>query len=306
MGRRGRAHDHAGRPVGGRAAPGRARDRRGDPAAAAAGRGVRGRLAASRGRRGATGTPPRPGWSWRGGHSSRESNRSSRSCGRRTRAPWRWYGAWAWSGSARQRSTTACACRNFACAPGIWRKPREPVSGPRCDDGPMSEPRQVTDNQAESRFELRADGSLAELLYRRVGNRLVLIHTEVPEELEGRGIGGALVAAAVDRAAREGLTWCRCARSPAAGCSATPTWPRRRPSTGAEALVPEPRHAGRADRHRRLGGLHQERQRLLEVELDAGGVVGQVADRQVLAEVQLVVAAAGGQQRTPRRWPAPR
>ena len=70
----------------------------------------------------------------------------------------------------------------------------------------MSEPRLVTDNQAASRFELGADGSLAELLYRRVGNRLVLIHTEVPVELEGRGIGGALVAAAVDRAAREGLT----------------------------------------------------------------------------------------------------
>jgi uncharacterized protein len=70
----------------------------------------------------------------------------------------------------------------------------------------VSEPRQVTDNQAASRFELRADGSLAELLYRRVGNRLVLIHTEVPVELEGRGIGGALVAAAVDRAAREGMT----------------------------------------------------------------------------------------------------
>jgi len=56
----------------------------------------------------------------------------------------------------------------------------------------VSEPQQVTDNQAASRFELGADGSLAELLYRRVGNRLVLIHTEVPVELEGRGIGGAL------------------------------------------------------------------------------------------------------------------
>ena len=70
----------------------------------------------------------------------------------------------------------------------------------------MSEPRQVTDNQAASRFELRVDVGLAELSYRRVGNRLVLIHTEVPVELEGRGLGGALVAAAVDRAAREGMT----------------------------------------------------------------------------------------------------
>ena len=64
----------------------------------------------------------------------------------------------------------------------------------------------VTDNQAESRFEIRAGGHVAELIYHRHGDRLALIHTEVPEELESHGIGGRLVAAAVDRAAREGLT----------------------------------------------------------------------------------------------------
>jgi len=70
----------------------------------------------------------------------------------------------------------------------------------------VSDAQQVTDNQPESRFELRVDGLLAELPYRRNGQRLVLIHTEVPEQLEGHGLGGALVTAAVDRAAREGLT----------------------------------------------------------------------------------------------------
>jgi predicted GNAT family acetyltransferase len=64
----------------------------------------------------------------------------------------------------------------------------------------------VTDNQAASRFEVSEGGYLAELRYHRGGNRLSLIHTEVPEELEGRGIGGRLVIAAVDQAAREGLT----------------------------------------------------------------------------------------------------
>jgi uncharacterized protein len=72
--------------------------------------------------------------------------------------------------------------------------------------GAMSDVPPVTDNQAESRFELWVDGRLAELPYRRNGNRLVLIHTEVPEELEGRGLGGTLVEAAVDRAARDGMT----------------------------------------------------------------------------------------------------
>jgi len=59
-------------------------------------------------------------------------------------------------------------------------------------------PPQVIDNQAESRFELKVDGRLAELRYRRNARRLV-IHTEVPPELEGGGIGGRLVTAAIDR-----------------------------------------------------------------------------------------------------------
>jgi predicted GNAT family acetyltransferase len=64
----------------------------------------------------------------------------------------------------------------------------------------------VVDNEAASRFELAVDGHLAELVYRRVGDRLVLLHTEVPDELEGRGLGGALVTAAIQRAAQQRLT----------------------------------------------------------------------------------------------------
>jgi predicted GNAT family acetyltransferase len=70
----------------------------------------------------------------------------------------------------------------------------------------MSDSAEVIDNPGDSRFELRAGGKLAELAYRLRGDRLVLIHTEVPAEFEGHGIGGRLVTAAVDRAAREGLT----------------------------------------------------------------------------------------------------
>ena len=94
----------------------------------------------------------------------------------------------------------------------------------------VSDAQAVTDNPAESRFELSADGHLAELLYRRNGKRLVLIHTEVPVELEGRGIAGALVAAAVDRAAREGMTvvpLCPFARG----------WLERHPDTASQAAI---------------------------------------------------------------------
>jgi len=51
----------------------------------------------------------------------------------------------------------------------------------------------------------RADG-VAELDYERDGDRFVVIHTEVPESARGEGLGGALVRAALERAAAEGLT----------------------------------------------------------------------------------------------------
>jgi predicted GNAT family acetyltransferase len=64
----------------------------------------------------------------------------------------------------------------------------------------------VIDNVAEERFELTEDGHLAELVYHVHGDRLTLIHTEVPDELGGRGLGGELVRAALERARRDHLT----------------------------------------------------------------------------------------------------
>jgi predicted GNAT family acetyltransferase len=94
----------------------------------------------------------------------------------------------------------------------------------------VSDSAEVIDNADASRFELRVDGWLAELVYRVRGGRLVLIHTEVPLELEGRGIGGRLVTAAVDRAAREGLTLvplCPFARG----------WLERHPEAASRAVI---------------------------------------------------------------------
>jgi hypothetical protein len=70
----------------------------------------------------------------------------------------------------------------------------------------MSDTPAVTDNTQASRFELAADGHVAELVYRRRASRLVLVHTEVPAALEGRGVGGQLVQAAISQAAAEELT----------------------------------------------------------------------------------------------------
>ncbi|MGH3301535.1 MAG: GNAT family N-acetyltransferase [Streptosporangiaceae bacterium] len=64
----------------------------------------------------------------------------------------------------------------------------------------------VTDNSDESRLEIHEAGELAELVYRTRAGRLVLVHTEVPDALGGRGFGGQLVSAAIDKAARDGMT----------------------------------------------------------------------------------------------------
>ena len=69
-----------------------------------------------------------------------------------------------------------------------------------------SAPGAVIDDAAHSRFLIRQDGAEAELVYRRNGRRLVLVHTGVPDEIGGRGIGARLVHAAVERARAEGLT----------------------------------------------------------------------------------------------------
>lgn len=60
-------------------------------------------------------------------------------------------------------------------------------------------------NEAKSRYELTVDGVTAVAEYRRSGDRINFHHTLVPPALEGRGIGGRLVNAALDDAEAKGL-----------------------------------------------------------------------------------------------------
>jgi len=55
------------------------------------------------------------------------------------------------------------------------------------------------------RFEAMLDGERAELVYRRMPGRLLLLHTGVPVAFRVRGIGTRLVRAALDYARAEGL-----------------------------------------------------------------------------------------------------
>ncbi|MEO5898899.1 MAG: GNAT family N-acetyltransferase [Ilumatobacteraceae bacterium] len=62
----------------------------------------------------------------------------------------------------------------------------------------------VVDNTARKQLELPVDDHLAFLTYTLDDGVLALVHTEVPEELGGRGLGGVLVQAALDKATAEG------------------------------------------------------------------------------------------------------
>ncbi len=88
----------------------------------------------------------------------------------------------------------------------------------------------IVDDVDHHRFLAVVDGIEALLQYRRNGDRLILVHTEVPEELGGRGIAAALVQFAIDRAAEAQLTvvpWCPYARR----------WLEQHPDTAARVTI---------------------------------------------------------------------
>ena len=56
----------------------------------------------------------------------------------------------------------------------------------------------VHDNPEKSRFELEHDGQIAFSVYRREPGVITIIHTEVPPEFQGKGIGSALARGLLD------------------------------------------------------------------------------------------------------------
>jgi uncharacterized protein len=63
----------------------------------------------------------------------------------------------------------------------------------------------IVDNAAASRFETTVEGHTAITAYTIRDGVMVMPHTMVPQALEGRGIAGQLVAAALARARAQGL-----------------------------------------------------------------------------------------------------
>ena len=50
----------------------------------------------------------------------------------------------------------------------------------------------LTDNKEEQRFEMNINGAIAFIAYEEHRGALALVHTEVPESLEGKGVGSVL------------------------------------------------------------------------------------------------------------------
>lgn len=64
----------------------------------------------------------------------------------------------------------------------------------------------VADNAAGERYEVRVDGELAGFLQYRLRTKLIeLVHTEIDEEFEGRGLGSQLISFALNDARDRGL-----------------------------------------------------------------------------------------------------
>jgi predicted GNAT family acetyltransferase len=93
----------------------------------------------------------------------------------------------------------------------------------------------LTHDQAARRFTYDNGVELAVLEYRGRSNRLIIMHTAVPPELESKGVGGLLVRAAVDFAAEHGLTVVPI-------CPFAQSWLRRHGEVAALAAIDWPEH----------------------------------------------------------------
>ena len=63
----------------------------------------------------------------------------------------------------------------------------------------------VSDNPAQQRYELAVDGHVAASYYEIADGVITFVHTEVPPELGGKGIGSKLIKGALDQVRAAGL-----------------------------------------------------------------------------------------------------
>ena len=63
----------------------------------------------------------------------------------------------------------------------------------------------IVNNSAKHRYELAVDGHIAATYYKLADGVITFVHTEVPPELGGKGIGSKLIQGALDQVRAAGL-----------------------------------------------------------------------------------------------------
>ena len=79
----------------------------------------------------------------------------------------------------------------------------------------------IVNNRAQHRYELAVDSHIAATYYEIAGDVITFVHTEVPPELGGKGIGSRLIRGALDQVRADGLKVIAQARSSKPGSAST-------------------------------------------------------------------------------------
>jgi predicted GNAT family acetyltransferase len=64
---------------------------------------------------------------------------------------------------------------------------------------------EVVNDPSQHRYQLTVDGHVAATYYEIAGGVITFVHTEVPPELGGQGIGSKLIKGALDQVRADGL-----------------------------------------------------------------------------------------------------
>ena len=64
---------------------------------------------------------------------------------------------------------------------------------------------ELINNEATKQYEFHIDGFIPRIVYQKSGDKIYLIHTEVPLELGGKGIGNQLVKKVLEDIQKRGL-----------------------------------------------------------------------------------------------------
>jgi predicted GNAT family acetyltransferase len=64
---------------------------------------------------------------------------------------------------------------------------------------------EIVNNKAKHRYELAVNGHIAATYYNVADGVITFVHTEVPPELGGKGIGSQLIKGALDQVRADGL-----------------------------------------------------------------------------------------------------